>query len=483
MVNPIFRKVLVFGILLLFIGLFFVPNISGNLNNKDFHGIYDSDFFDNNVGPICKNFDRIDFGDGSDGDVIISNDTILSRDMNYSNLIVNNNIELDTKGFLIKVSGTFTNYGTITDSFSGGNGGAGGDGGQGGDPWENSGGPEYPEDGLCGNAGELPIYPEAGIGGDGGGGAGGGGGAWWYLLGQEEDADGGDGGNGGLGGNGGGFVRIYAFNFNNTPEGVIHADGNNGTNGQNGEDGNYHVWNTGVYLDLAGGGGGGGAGGNGGDGGTVLIYYRKNLGEGEIRAKGGNPGNGGYGGDGRQNVHATVGGNKDSGATGACGGGNGGEGEYQVLQWSEDGEDGSNGASGFDGTVIFEECPNQKPNDPIIGGPHNGKPGIEYEYTFTSIDPDLDDVIYYINWGDDLTDITDYYQSGEPVTVSHIWTSSGNYTIQAKAIDIHGDESNWTILLVTIPRNKVINNVFLKFFQQNLNLFPILQKLLKDILM
>jgi hypothetical protein len=218
MVNPIFRKVIVFGILFLFIGAFFVTNISGNLNNKDSNEIYDSDFFDNIVVPICKNFDRIDFGDGSDGDVIISNDTILTRDMNYSSLIVNNNIELDTKGFLIKVAGTFTNYGTITDSFSGGNGGAGGNGGQGGDPWENSGGPEYPEDGLCGNTGELPIYPEAGNGGDGGGGAGGGGGAWWYLLGQEEDADGGDGGDGGLGGNGGGFVRIYAFNFNNTPE-------------------------------------------------------------------------------------------------------------------------------------------------------------------------------------------------------------------------------------------------------------------------
>ena len=116
MVNPIFRKILVFGILLLFIGAFVVPNISGNIKNK---GIFDNNHISNN------NFDRIDFGDGTDGDVIISNDTILSRDMNYSNLIVNNNIELDTMGFLIKVSGTFTNYGTITDSFSGGNGGAG----------------------------------------------------------------------------------------------------------------------------------------------------------------------------------------------------------------------------------------------------------------------------------------------------------------------------------------------------------------------
>jgi len=243
------------------------------------------------------------------------------------------------------------------------------------------------------------------------------------------------------------------------------------------------VWGLpGVKKDLAGGGGGGGAGGNGGDGGTVEIYFRNNLNEGEIHANGGGPGNGGSGGDGKQCVHTTVGGNKDAGASGACGGGDGGEGEYQILQWSEDGEDGSSGASGFDGTVIFEECPNQIPSDPIIDGPLNGKPGIEYEYTFTSIDPDEDNIKYYINWGDDLTDITDFYSSGEPVSVSHIWTAEGNYTIKAKAIDIHGDESNWSELIVSIPRNKLVNMPYFDFLQKHLNIFLLFQSLFKEIL-
>ncbi len=63
------------------------------------------------------------FGDGSDGDITISENTLLTRDMFYNTLTVNEGITLSTKGYRIFVKETFTNNGTIEN-----NGGDGGDG-------------------------------------------------------------------------------------------------------------------------------------------------------------------------------------------------------------------------------------------------------------------------------------------------------------------------------------------------------------------
>jgi hypothetical protein len=61
------------------------------------------------------------FGDGSDGDVVISAPTSLSKDMFYNDLTINNGITLTSNGFRIYVKGTLTNNGTISNP--GGNGG------------------------------------------------------------------------------------------------------------------------------------------------------------------------------------------------------------------------------------------------------------------------------------------------------------------------------------------------------------------------
>lgn len=53
------------------------------------------------------------FGDGSDGDVTISSDTTLTRDMFYNNLTVDAGFTLNTGGYRIFVKGTLTNNGTI----------------------------------------------------------------------------------------------------------------------------------------------------------------------------------------------------------------------------------------------------------------------------------------------------------------------------------------------------------------------------------
>jgi len=66
------------------------------------------------------------FGDGSDGDVIISVNTSLDRDMYYNNLTINDGIVLNPNGYRIFVSGTLTYIGTGKIARNGNNGNNGG---------------------------------------------------------------------------------------------------------------------------------------------------------------------------------------------------------------------------------------------------------------------------------------------------------------------------------------------------------------------
>ena len=118
---------------------------------------------------------------------------------------------------------------------------------------------------------------------------------------------------------------------------------------------------------------------------------------------------------------------------------------------------------------------NIPPDKPIIDGPLNGRPGVEYEYTFNATDPNDDAVMYSIDWGDNNTEWTEYGDSGVEFALKHTWEVSGKYTIKAQAIDIHGAESEWTEFPITIPRDKAIVNSLLLLF---LDRFPLLERLL-----
>jgi hypothetical protein len=310
-----------------------------------------------------------DYGDGRDGSVVISTNTDLYRDMFYRDLTIQPGVTLNTRGYVVRVCGTLTNRGTITDSYTGGAGGAGGAGGKGHDPYETEVGtpPCYPEP-LCtpgqpGQAGGPPSISQPGqngYGGSGGGGGGGGGGAWGTT--PHFDANGGNGGNGGQGGKGGGYVRIYAYRLDN--RGVIHADGQPGHAGSDAPRANactsppptscapeYYVYQGIPRRDVAGGGGGGGGGGAGGNGGTVEIYYGHLVNAGTIHAFGAS---GASGGDGCGGCCLTYGaplGNHADGCSGGTNGGRGGAGEHRAGYCSGDGEDGQPGPRGADGTV------------------------------------------------------------------------------------------------------------------------------------
>ncbi|KYK29618.1 hypothetical protein AYK20_05090 [Thermoplasmatales archaeon SG8-52-1] len=126
---------------------------------------------------------------------------------------------------------------------------------------------------------------------------------------------------------------------------------------------------------------------------------------------------------------------------------------------------------------------NHPPNKITITGTDGGKPGESYQYTFNAVDPDEDNVKYFIDWGDANSYSSIYVPSGTDVTLSHTWTSKGTYIIKAKAKDefgIFGPEATKT---VRVPRYKEINKNLLNYLQINKNIFPILRLLLQKLIL
>lgn len=74
-----------------------------------------------------------------------------------------------------------------------------------------------------------------------------------------------------------------------------------------------------------------------------------------------------------------------------------------------------------------DEGSNLIPGKPLIDGRIYGKLGNEYDYSFVSIDPDGDNVLYSINWGDGTEEVLiGPYPSGLQVLVKHIWLEQGD---------------------------------------------------------
>ena len=124
--------------------------------------------------------------------------------------------------------------------------------------------------------------------------------------------------------------------------------------------------------------------------------------------------------------------------------------------------------------LIIENYP---PYIPSIDGPASGKIGEEHEYNVSTIDPDEDEVWYYIDWGDDsFEEWIGPFDSGEEVVVSHTWDEQGTFYIRVKARDGYDFESDWGELEVTMPRNRIVDNsFFLDFLERFPNVFPMIR--------
>jgi predicted acyl esterase len=119
---------------------------------------------------------------------------------------------------------------------------------------------------------------------------------------------------------------------------------------------------------------------------------------------------------------------------------------------------------------------NYAPSPPIILGPIFGETGMQYTFKFSSTDPEGEDFELFVDWADGTNSgWLGPFSSGHEVTINHTWNSKNIYQIKAKAKDINGDESGWTLHNINIPRSKSLYRpLFLKFIER----FSLLEKLL-----
>jgi hypothetical protein len=104
-----------------------------------------------------------------------------------------------------------------------------------------------------------------------------------------------------------------------------------------------------------------------------------------------------------------------------------------------------------------EDGENQPPSQPIITGPGYGKIGTAYTFSLGAItDPEGDQLYCYWNWSNGNTsDWLGPYKSGATVSILHAWSEPGAYSIKVKLKDSYGAESNWSApLLIEIVQLK-----------------------------
>ena len=134
---------------------------------------------------------------------------------------------------------------------------------------------------------------------------------------------------------------------------------------------------------------------------------------------------------------------------------------------------------------VYIDKENHPPQTPTLTGQTTGKNGTTYRYTFSSTDPDGDDLYYYLNWGDDYwfggaVGWIGPYKSDQDITLEKTWKEKGNYTVRVKAQDRYGAKSDWATLSVKMPTsyNIQILQFWETLFERFPNMFPLLRQIL-----
>jgi hypothetical protein len=110
---------------------------------------------------------------------------------------------------------------------------------------------------------------------------------------------------------------------------------------------------------------------------------------------------------------------------------------------------------------------NHAPNIPSTPeGNVNGESGVEYEYVSSTTDPELNQISYFFDWGDDSdSGWIGPLNSGDVVSATHTWDDQGEYEIRVKSKDTNDVESDWSDpLSIEMPHN-LINYIYRFFYQ------------------
>ena len=134
---------------------------------------------------------------------------------------------------------------------------------------------------------------------------------------------------------------------------------------------------------------------------------------------------------------------------------------------------------GFRTLNITFESVEGAPNPPVIDGPESGSANTMYSYQISAVDPQGEDVYFYVDWGDGSTEgWLGPVDSGEEMEISHTWSSRGDFAVSVKAKDTNDLESLWSTLGVTMPKNRVVKTPLFDFLQK----YPLLLRLLEQLL-
>jgi hypothetical protein len=157
---------------------------------------------------------------------------------------------------------------------------------------------------------------------------------------------------------------------------------------------------------------------------------------------------------------------------------------YEMLEGS-DGTEEIFGQTWWYSPIIHVTVLGDPPDIPEKpSGPTEGKPGIEYEFTTRTTDPDDEKVSYKWKWGDGSdSEWLGPFESGEVVNASHIYNGKGSYSIKVKAKDESDMESDWSeSLTITIKKGKARSYSLLTNFIEKLrDQFPLMTNLFREI--
>jgi len=129
-------------------------------------------------------------------------------------------------------------------------------------------------------------------------------------------------------------------------------------------------------------------------------------------------------------------------------------------------------------TIATNTAPD-KPQRP--DGPDQGSPGSTYLFSSMTTDSDGDNIYYYFSWGDGTySDWVGPFENGQTGGAMHSWEEQGTYEIKVKAMDVYGEESEWSEpFSVSMPKNKSFYTLFLDILEQR---FPIIFSIINGLI-
>jgi hypothetical protein len=130
--------------------------------------------------------------------------------------------------------------------------------------------------------------------------------------------------------------------------------------------------------------------------------------------------------------------------------------------------------------IYGENINNVMPNKPDKpSGKTNIKPEIDYTYTTSVTDPNGDQVYYMWDWGDgNKSDWLGPFDSGKTIYADNSWIEKGHYEIKVKAKDVHGMRGDWSNPLPVIMSKNKPQAFNFNLIDQLFERFSLLQKIL-----